>query len=92
MNGTLQNDGIEKIYESPAPDFELSRLDLETDSIYQSSSKTAQIIIIIEGKVNVEEGDNSLILNRGSAFYLMAGSKYKIQGLSKAILYKATTP
>jgi mannose-6-phosphate isomerase len=92
MQGELQNDGIERIYKSPAPDFELSQLILNNTSAYSSTSKTAEILIVIEGEVEVVENKTSLKLGRGDTAVLVADSSYKVTTISNAILYKATTP
>ena len=42
MLGELQKDGIERIYKSPAPDFELSQIALNSETKYQSIAETAQ--------------------------------------------------
>ncbi|PQB07683.1 mannose-6-phosphate isomerase, class I [Polaribacter filamentus] len=92
MHGELQNDGMERIYKSPAPDFELSQIVLTSSKIYKSKSETAQILIVIEGQVKIEEGDMWLDLQKGDSAILTADSSYKMSSSKNAILYKATAP
>ncbi|GAA4940808.1 mannose-6-phosphate isomerase [Algibacter agarivorans] len=92
MYGELQNDGIERIYKSPAPDFELSQITLSSSQHYKTKSKTAQILMIINGEVNITEGDTSLNLKKGHSVILLADSSYQISSSKNAVLYKATTP
>jgi len=92
MHGELQNDGIERIYRSPAPDFELSQIKLDNNLQYASKSKTAEILIVIEGDANIIEGNTKLDLKKGDSVVLMANSAYTIKSISGAILYKATAP
>lgn len=91
MKGEAQPDGIERIYKSPAPDFELSQISLSGSMKYQSKAKTAQILMTIEGIAQVSEGDVTLNLGKGDAAFLAAGSDYQITS-SSAIIYKATAP
>lgn len=90
--GELQEDGIERVYKTPAPDFELSQLQLDTTSEYKANSTTAEILIVIEGAIQVMEGDTALKLEKGTCAFLEAGSAYKIISASSAIVYKATAP
>ena len=92
MLGVLQEDGIERIYKSPASDFELSQIAISSLDKYQSIAKTAQILIVIEGGVEVTEGNTSLILDKGQSAFLSAGSDYNFSTADSAILYKATAP
>ncbi|MCB4799110.1 mannose-6-phosphate isomerase, class I [Neotamlana laminarinivorans] len=92
MQGDLQADGIERIYKSPAPDFQLSLISLEASKTYKSTSKTAEIIIVIEGEAEVNEGETTVGLAKGQAAFLAATSQYTIQTKSNAIIYKATAP
>ncbi len=92
MLGNLQADGIERVYTTPAPDFELSKIDISKLDKYQSNAKTAQILIVIEGEAIIKEGSDVLNLNKGECVFLESGSHYSISTTSSAILYKATAP
>ena len=92
ISGELQKDGIERIYKSPAPDFELSSIELKTSDVYHSKAKTAQILMVLEGEASIYEGHTSLKCRTGDAALLVAGSNYWITTESVAVLYKATSP
>ncbi len=92
MLGAIQEDGIERIYKSPAPDFELSQMIFASGDKYHSKAKTAQILMVIEGEVKISEGDTSLVLSKGQSAFLSAGSDYNISAPHSAVLYKATAP
>ncbi|MFY0626820.1 MAG: mannose-6-phosphate isomerase, class I [Reichenbachiella sp.] len=92
MSGNLQEDGIEKIYSSPAPDFELSQVNIAESRNYSSTSSTAEVMIVIEGEAEIREGSTKLILKKGEAAYLHAAAKYEISAQTSAIMYKATAP
>ena len=92
MQGNLQNDGIERIYKTPAPDFELSKIDLKKSDTYQNKAKTAQILIVIDGEAKITSDDKVLNINKGGSVFLEANCKYSISSQSNATLYKATAP
>jgi mannose-6-phosphate isomerase len=90
--GKLQVDGLERIYKTPASDFELSQIKLSKSSIYSAKSETAEILIVIEGEIEVFEGETNLKLKKGACAFLEAGSNYRISSASSAVVYKATAP
>ena len=92
MSGELQKDGIETIYKSPAPDFELSKIELQSTQKYCGAAKTAQILLILEGEAMIHEGKTSLKCKKGDSVLLIAEADYSISTLSKCVIYKATTP
>ncbi|MFT7033801.1 MAG: mannose-6-phosphate isomerase [Cyclobacteriaceae bacterium] len=92
MPGEAQPDGVERIYKSPAPDFELSQITLTDAKVYNSKAKTAQVLMTIEGEAQVTEGESMLNLSKGDAAFLTAGSEYQITSSSSVIIYKATAP
>ncbi|MDT0553052.1 mannose-6-phosphate isomerase, class I [Urechidicola vernalis] len=93
MQGELQADGIECIYKSPAPDFELSQLVFsKKKSKYTNKSKTAIIYIVVNGKAKVQDSDKSIEIKKGEAIVVLAESNYSIEAEGDAILYKATAP
>ncbi|QFZ53835.1 mannose-6-phosphate isomerase, class I [Oceanihabitans sp. IOP_32] len=92
MRGHVQADGLERIYKTPAPDFELSKIDLIKADIYQSKAKTAQIIMVIDGEAEITESETVLQMGKGDSVFLEADAEYSITTTSNATLYKATTP
>ncbi|OHX68288.1 mannose-6-phosphate isomerase, class I [Flammeovirga pacifica] len=92
MKGELQEDGIERIYKSPAPDFELSRVAISNGETYKNVAKTAQIIIVSEGEATVKEGDTTVTIKRGEVVLLLVDADYTITTTDKAVLFKASAP
>lgn len=92
MQGNMQDDGMERIYKTPAPDFELSKIDLKPSDNYQSKAKTAQILIVIEGEANIVSTDKVLRVGKGDSVFLEADCAYSITSKSNTTLYKATAP
>ncbi len=92
LNGEILNDGIERVYKSKAPDFQLSQIQLGKGQIYNHSAETVEVYILMEGEAEVKENGHALKLLKGDAFLTVAGSSYEISTKSGAIFYKATTP
>ncbi|WP_406683291.1 mannose-6-phosphate isomerase, class I [Seonamhaeicola sp. MEBiC1930] len=93
IRGESQPDGLERIYKSPAPDFELSQIKLLDSNVYNSCSSSAQIVIVIEGEVELsDKKGTTLNLAKGESGLILANCDYSIVTSSKAILYKATAP
>ena len=91
LNGEVQPDGVEQIYKSPAPDFELSKLIIEADKVYESDSLTLEIFIVIKGEVKVRTDIEVIVASAGEVFAVVSGTSYQVQGHS-ATLYKAKCP
>lgn len=92
MQGELQSDGLERIYKSPAPDFELSKIDLKSSDLYTSNTRTAQILIVLEGEAKMAQGQNKITLKRGESAFIAANCDYQVEAPTSAIIYKATAP
>ena len=92
LTGDEQADGLERIYKSPAPDFELSKVSLKPTSTYESTASTVEVIIVLEGNVKATSGEESLDLTKGEVFSVSAGDFYQLNSSEKTILYKAKCP
>ncbi|MFH4967225.1 mannose-6-phosphate isomerase, class I [Gaetbulibacter sp. M240] len=93
MKGELQSDGLERIYKSPAPDFELSQIKLSEANTYKSISKTAEILIVINGSVVFTQGESQVDCKKGDTVIVLANSPYTITSSApESILYKASAP
>jgi len=92
LKGTIEENGVERQYKSPAPDFELSEVTLGPDNSYRGKSTSVEIYILMEGEIRVTEKETSLVLKKGESFLVLAGAEYQISTANHAVLYKATTP
>ena len=92
LKGDLRPDGLERIYKSPAPDFELSKIELEQGETYFGQSETMEISILLTGEVRATCDESSLIVKRGEVFAVSANTRYQITSIDNAQLYKARCP
>jgi len=89
LKGDNQKNTTERVYKSPAPDFELSMVQIENDHSHESTSSTLEIMIITEGSAAIRSEASSLDLAKGEVVAAMAGCSYEITTKGKAVLYKA---
>ena len=92
LKGEVMKNGIERVYKSKAPDFELSEIVLDQDKNYEKTAESVEVYILLEGAVKVRENEYSLELKKGEAFMAIAGSNFEISTKSYGSLYKASTP
>ena len=81
---------VESVFQSPSPDFELRKIQLDPsqEQIVEAEDSPA-IIILLAGKASV--GPN-LELSKGQICFVPAGTKYQIKAQEKALLFKAMVP
>ncbi len=92
LEGVLMNNGVEKVYSTPSPDFELSKIDLTVEQHYHHTSTSIELFIIMDGAVSVFSNNVKIQARRGEAFVVTADSNYAISASEKAELYKAKCP
>lgn len=92
IHGDQQTNKLERIYKSPAPDFELSRIDLAKPDIYQQKTRSAEVLIVLSGEAEIITNEEGLFLKKGESVFVKANCQYKITCNSAVQLYKATTP
>ena len=81
----------EKNYPCPVEDFGISKIELNGPETYQSASTSLEIIVIIEGELNIS-GTNSLPAKKGQAIAILPGETYTISTNNKLYAYKAFVP
>lgn len=75
-------------FKTPAPDFELSLIRLDTGKKHEANStKGPEILLIIDGEVQVND---EIKLSKGQSLFFPAGSHYTLRG--NAEIYKAGMP
>ncbi len=90
MKGS-QLTGGERNYPCPVEDFGISKIELSAGETYQSTTNSLEIIVVMEGEVQVE-GINNLSVKKGEAFAVLPKETYSISTTVKAIAYKAFVP
>ncbi len=92
LSGAMVSE-TERVYKSPAADFEVSCIQVTGNQSYQSSQDHAiDIAIVLKGEVEVVAATTNLTLRKGEVFMAAAHTLYAITTEKKATLYKATVP
>lgn len=78
----------ERVYRTPAAEFELSRIALEPGTAHTAAARGPEAFIVLEGAAAL----NGIQLRRGSIAFAQSGSAYLIEAESPAVLFKAAVP
>ncbi|ALU75047.1 hypothetical protein AUW17_07140 [Tenacibaculum dicentrarchi] len=82
----------ELVYQTKAKDFKLSKIQ-STDAIkYNSTSKSIEILIILEGNATVIRHKNRINIEKGQAVLIKANTRYRIVSSKGVEIYKASVP
>ncbi|MDO6431005.1 mannose-6-phosphate isomerase, class I [Flavitalea sp. BT771] len=79
------------IYKTPAPDFELSKINLQAGEIVTIQSHSVEIFLVLEGKVQVEDS-NGFDRKAGDAFIAFDKAKISLRADQDTLLYRASVP
>ncbi|MEM9990944.1 MAG: mannose-6-phosphate isomerase, class I [Bacteroidota bacterium] len=91
LTGKLTKEG-EYVYQSTAPDFELSRIEISKEQTYMATAHTPTIFIVMEGVAHVQHEGSVFERTRGQSFFVSANTIYQISTLQTACMYKASVP
>jgi mannose-6-phosphate isomerase len=80
------------IYSSPAKEFELQHYVLNPDEEVKIETATAEIFLVMEGKVRVKSGNREQVFNRGEPFFAIAATEFGIRALEQTSLFRVTVP
>ncbi len=92
LTGTEIKQGV-KVYETSAPDFELTRILLKDFQTYNcTEANSPEILIVMKGEVIVQSGAEEFRLERGGAFFAPNGSEYTLVSDGTSEVFKAAVP
>lgn len=84
--------GPEKVFETPAKDFELRELEFKKGGTSTLRTSTTDIFLVYQGAIRARSGDDELLAERGSCFLLPAGKNLEITADEPALVFHATVP
>ncbi|MBC7902051.1 MAG: mannose-6-phosphate isomerase, class I [Gemmatimonadaceae bacterium] len=82
---------FERVFRTPAADFELSRIDIAGGNSLPCESTTTDIFLILSGSI-VVSAENSIALGKGQSFISFAGTSLRIAAKESCEIYRATVP
>ncbi len=81
----------ETVYKTPAPDFELSRIELKNESM-NLISETAEILIVLNGDLSAITENSTENFAKGEAAFIKANTQYTLKTVSSCAVYRAKVP
>lgn len=92
LTGTEVERGV-KVYKTPAPDFELTRILLKDFQLYHcTKTKSPETLIVMQGEVILQSGNEEFRLGRGEAFFASSESEYTLMSDGTSVVFKAAVP
>ncbi|HYM92800.1 MAG TPA: mannose-6-phosphate isomerase, class I, partial [Chitinophagaceae bacterium] len=92
LTGKKMN-GNEILFETTAPDFLLSVFHLKEGQNISFIASTAEILLLTEGSVKVNDGNNSILLQQGTpSAIIFAGQKAELSAVENSAVFRASVP
>jgi mannose-6-phosphate isomerase len=81
-------------YKTPAPDFELSKIELPYTVTYDGLQQAApRILLVTEGEIEIISAENRFVCTRGDVFFAPANSDFEMKAIqAKTVLFQAGVP
>jgi mannose-6-phosphate isomerase len=81
------------VYHTSAPDFELSRLNIEKGKSTQLISRSIEIFLVFSGSVEISQAEGPVFKrNKGEAWVTFDAAHSEISALENTIIYHASIP
>ncbi|MFK7771426.1 MAG: mannose-6-phosphate isomerase, class I [Saprospiraceae bacterium] len=92
LTGTQIDQGV-RVYQTPAPDFELTQILLkDSEKYYCENALTPETLIVMKGEVIVQSGKDKFRLERGGTFFATSGAEYTLVSKGMSEVFKAAVP
>jgi len=85
LKGKPMRDG-ETVFHFPVPDFSLTHLVLQGNTIFEDKALSPEIWIVVEGGVIINQ---QIVIKKGESFIVFPGQSYQLLSSGKTSLYKA---
>jgi len=86
-----ENDGGERIYETPVEDFKLSSFTVKKSGTAVFSTEVADIILQIVGKSTLSDGSDEINLSSGEAAMVLPGAQVQLTASEDSLVFRATS-
>lgn len=85
--------GDEKVYRTPAPDFELSVFDFRETGQVSFTPHTTEILLLMEGNAIISGKQDKVVLEKGSpAAVVFPGEEVQVAAACPSLVFRATVP
>lgn len=83
----------ERVYRSPAPDFELSRVELKPgQDFHNGAADGPEALLCVSGEAEAMSGEKALALRQGGALFVADSAVYALRSREGAVVFKARVP
>ncbi|MBS1974672.1 MAG: mannose-6-phosphate isomerase, class I, partial [Bacteroidetes bacterium] len=79
-------------YPTPAPDFRLSKIELEKNDGLNCKAASAEIFVVMRGNIQIKESANVFQCSTGEAFISFNNALFEMLATEDAEVYKASVP
>ena len=87
-----KTNGVEEVYKTPAPDFELSRFQLEIGQMNSFTTSSLEILFVEKGGVQLIHDQSTLDLGQGEAAVIFDDALVQLSTHEKTTMYRARVP
>jgi len=85
-------DGLEKVFKTPAPEFELSLIELPGAGRSDLQATADHVLFLYEGEAVFSYGTVKRALKKGEALFITGGIGYSMESDAGAVLFRAAVP
>ncbi len=93
IEGRTAANAVEAYYETPSPDFALSRIQLSQEEQYQHTTHSTEILLCLSGEALVDTAGKEMRVQQGQSVVVFAGQSYTLQATTEqAVVFRAYIP
>jgi mannose-6-phosphate isomerase len=93
FDGVLVNGGQERVYRTPAEEFELSRISLAPHSRYTGEATYGpKALLVLHGSATLTAAGETISLGRGSIAFAPCGAQFVMEARGDVVLFQAGLP
>jgi mannose-6-phosphate isomerase len=81
-----------KVYITPAPDFELSKIEMKAGDELSLNVHSTEIFLVMNGKINVQETGPGFLRQSGQSFVAFDKAALRITANTASVIFKAAVP
>ncbi len=85
-------DGEDQVYKAIAEEFEVIKYLLEKDAEKQFISRSAEIIFILNGSIQLTNNTTGVTITKGQSAFIVAGTEYKIVAEESSEIFRVCVP
>ncbi len=93
IEGRQCDNPCEISYESPCPDFCLSRVLLNKSDLYENTASSIEMLLLLNGETTLTADDKQMLVKKGECMIVFAGEHYRLRSMSEdTLLFRASIP